>query len=879
MVSLFLTYAAAVCAAVALWLARGALAVQSAAPGAPRVGILPPWWELALFVLAAASAVFLLRPSRATVTPLFATLLMIAPWAPGVTAPWLLVWTGPLAAAVLLAAALATVWPWLARQASRVVRGTLVQRPPLLTACLAFLLFGIVAFGARAMVPTGDEPHYLVITQSLLYDGDIKIENNHARRDSASYFPGPLRPDYFVRGRNGAIYSVHAPGLSVLIAPAFLAGGYIATVVFLIVIASVGVGLAWHVAYELTGRAGAASYAAAAVTMATPIAFHTFAVYPDGPGGVLVLTGAWALFRRELSPRALVWHGVALAALPWLHTRFAVLAGLIGVFILLRLPRTSEGLRRAAAFLAVPMVSGLAWFAYFWVIYGTPNPEAPYGDFMASQASWSFVTGGIAGVLFDQQFGSMLYAPVFAIAFAGWVVMLRHRRTLAVELAVLAIPYLVATTHLRMWWGGSSAPARFQVPILWLGAIGAAMAWAAARSRAARASALAALGVSAFSTLALAFVDGGRRAYNSRDGYSLWLDWLSPLGDLPLGLPSFFRWHGQEWVLHLQILFMLAFFAAAFLAVRIVDRLVRPATGTLGLFLLVAYAAAGMGTLRLLWWPNDSTGLRPAISQIDLLRAAADERRIGLAYSARFPHRVSPDAAVQTMRVESPVRMLVGDEPPALVLPGWIPAGTYELQLNVRGSAPAPYEVRVMRTDRPVLTGDARIQASPVLTVPADLPAIIVRGSGLAASSLRPRHIFTRREKGGERRARSARRYGDTVVWYLDGNAFNEPQGFWVRGAADSTVILQPDQRRRPAVRVLVRNGAVPNHVTLALEDGSWREPLELAPGSEREIEVPVSPKLGCAALRVASRDGFRPSEVDRGSADSRFLGVWIEPR
>lgn len=30
-----------------------------------------------------------------------------------------------------------------------------------------------------ALFPGCDEPHYLVITQSLLHDGDLKIEGNH----------------------------------------------------------------------------------------------------------------------------------------------------------------------------------------------------------------------------------------------------------------------------------------------------------------------------------------------------------------------------------------------------------------------------------------------------------------------------------------------------------------------------------------------------------------------------------------------------------------------------------------------------------------------------------------------------------------------------
>jgi hypothetical protein len=866
------TYAAAVTAAAAAWLVRGALAVQSAAPGAPKIGILPPWWELPLFVLAGISAVLLLRPNRQTVMPLFITVLCILPWVPGVTAPWLLVFTGPLAVAVLLGA-IAAVGVLALTDAFAGASWSSERMPAAIAAILALVFFSAVAFGAREMVPGGDEPHYLVITQSLLYDGDLKIENNHARRDYQSYFPGTIRPDYFVRGQNREIYSVHAPGLSAIAAPAFALGGYPGVVVFLIVVASLGIGLVWKLAYDLTRHASAASYAAAAVAVATPVAFHAFTIYPDGVGGVLVLTGAWALIRRDPSPRALAWHGAALGLLPWLHTRFAVLAGLLGLFILLRLPRTRGGLVRAAAFAAVPLLSAVAWFAYFWIVYGAPDPEAPYGDFMKTQASWSFVTGGIAGVLFDQQFGIIPYAPVYVIAFAGWLVMLRHHRRLAIELAVLVIPYLIATTHLRMWWGGWSAPARFQVPVLWLGGLGAAVAWSAARTRAARGTALAALGVSAFTTVALAYVQNGRLAYNVRDGYSLWLQWLSPMGDLPLGLPSFFRWHAAERALHLQILVALACFVAAYGVLRLIDLRLRPRTGTFALVIMGAYGVAAMTMVASLWKPNDSTGLRPAASQLALLRAASEERRIAVDYG-RSVRIVAPDEALPRISIESPPRMLEGTGPPALVLPGWIPGGIYELELNVAGSGPSPYEVRILRNDPPILTGDAASDRSPMLTLALDAPAVIARGTNLGASSLRPHHVFTRRERPAGR-ARSARRYGSSVVWYMDGDAFNEPEGFWVRGAADSTVIVQADGPRR-AVPLFVRNGASPNQVTLETIEGGWRESLRLAPGQELRLSAPIDPRHAAVALRIASATGFRPSEVDSGSTDQRFLGVWV---
>ncbi|HXH05973.1 MAG TPA: hypothetical protein VNI83_05210, partial [Vicinamibacterales bacterium] len=505
-------------AALALWLWRGALA-QAGDPG-PRVGLLPPLWPLGLLLGAAVAAALRLPCSR--LLPLLPALLVVLPWVPGAPAA-LQVWTGPLATAVWAAAVAGLL---LARPLALPARlrpwALSPSRAPWAAGAVALVFYSVVAWGAAPMAPGGDEPHYLVVTQSLLYDRDLRIENNHDRRDYAAYFAGTLRPDYLVRGRDGAIYSIHAPGLPALIAPAFALGGYPAVVGFLLLLSSIAAALVWRVAFVLTGAPSAAWFGTAAVVAATPVAFHSFTVFPDGPAGLCVLAGLLLLLRLgaarragiAVAPGTLARAGAMLALLPWLHTRFALLAAVLATAALLRLPRSRDGLCGAAALLAVPAASALAWFGYFYVLYGTPDPNAPYGTFMRTQSHPSFITGGLAGLFFDQQFGLLVYAPVYAAAVWGLLALWRRPgelpgagdRRLVVELILLAAPYLAAVTTLRMWWAGWSAPARFLVPLLPVGAVLCAVAWQTARGRAARAAALGAAAVTAYTTLALAMV-------------------------------------------------------------------------------------------------------------------------------------------------------------------------------------------------------------------------------------------------------------------------------------------------------------------------------------------------------------------------------------
>ena len=603
--------------AIALWLSAGVLAIVTSGAETLRIGLLPsPAW-LALLLIGGLLIGLVIRPSSQHAALALVSSLILLPWIPTPVPDAALVWGGHLRLWLWTGIAVALAVPLAERLAPtaalRIVRDP--RRAPWLAAAVAACAYLAGAWHSFPRLPSGDEPHYLVITQSLLTDHDLKIENNHRRGDYHAYYGGELKPDYLRRGRDREIYSIHAPGLPAVIAPIFALFGYPGVVACLALASACATALAWDTAWRVTRDVAASWFGWATVALSVPFFFQSFVAFPDGLAAAIVMLGvATMIAGAGASERGLVAAGTALALLPWLHTRFALLAAALGILIVARNLHSPSVRRRATALLAVPAVSATGWFWFFYAVYGTPNPTAPYHGY--TQSSLSNLARGVPGLLFDQQFGVIPNAPVYVCAGLGFLAMARRIPRLTIELLLLMLPYGLASAAYYMWWAGESSPARFLVSVLLPLAIPSAC-WFAASGRGARIAGLGALTLSLLITATLAAVQHGALVVNFRNGFARWLVWLSPLVSLPAGVPSLFQSTPTHFLGHVAV-WAIAIVATGWIAGIAGRRAV--AASTVAAVIAMAAALSGMTALSIVWRVKGAQPPTPTASQLELLR-------------------------------------------------------------------------------------------------------------------------------------------------------------------------------------------------------------------------------------------------------------------
>ncbi len=425
----------------------------------PWLGVVdPPRWGRLALALAAAFAVAwsLRRAPRELKKPLLAFAVLVLPLVSigtGRALP-LLAFQGRtllvLASAVLAVVAVRA----LARR-----RLAAAKVPTAVLAAVAFL--GYAAFGTRvpgAARSQGDEPHYLLMAHSLVHDGDLDLANQYAERQYAPFYGGDLEPHVSAATPPGTAYLTHAPGLSILVAPAYAVGGYRGVVLLLSLLVAIGAALLRDVVRDAGGDDRLALGVWAVVAFTPPLPVHAVAIYPETAALFAV---AWLLWLRRGEPGlpAALLAGLVAGGLVWLHPKMLALGAATLVAVATRLRGTG---RRLAAFAAFS-IAAATFFAYMHATFGQATLSAGFGN---PHLSLRNVPWGTLAQLFDRQRGLFAVAPVWALAAFGAARLARTRPLESVPLLlVAATPVLVGASYAD-WGGGPCPPARFSLPAI-----------------------------------------------------------------------------------------------------------------------------------------------------------------------------------------------------------------------------------------------------------------------------------------------------------------------------------------------------------------------------------------------------------------------------
>lgn len=868
------TIASAVCAGLAAWFSLGSLAVTKA-DATRRIGLLPPLWVLVLFMAGAVVIAGATRLSARASRPLFLAAFILLPWIPLPVPNVFLVWTGPAVRFIWAAIALTMIggspilriWPTIPFLSSP-------RRASILAGAIAFVVFLSIHAGQENL-PTGDEPHYLVIAQSLLLDRDMKVANNYERGDYDQYYGGWLRPHLSASAGTGAAYSVHAPGLPLIIAPAFAAGGYRGAVVWVALLTAIGTALVWLAAHTLTANPAAAWFSWAVVALTVPTALLGSLVYPDAIAGVALAAGLLALVSIDGSPNGEwpLWRSIALGAaigtLPWLHTRLTLPAGILAALFALRVigTRNAAWKRQLIAFCVPLAVSTAGWLVVFRLVYGTLNPSAPYGGV---PLEIGHIGSGLLGLILDQEFGLLPNAPVHVVSLMGvWVLARAHRR-LAIETLLLIVPYVIAASAYPMWWAGSSSPARFLTPIVFPLSVVAAMAWPRF-GPGGKQMALTLLGASLLITAAFASGGEGVLAYNDAAGRARWLDWMSPLVDLPRAFPDVFHrgflGPAAAWAVALSCW---AVFGAR-------DRRAAPDASAAPFAVPASFLAACMIAIAASWQIVQHAQPTATRAQLGLLRdlnprmlpLGVQVFPVHLLAAADVPRRL----AIGTSRLDAP--------PPATMLELIeVPAGRYYVRVTARAATRGELVLGIGYASVPVerwrLAGSAGIFP---ITLPIVASSLNVTGDDDAVRSVEQVVLVPAADMSVPpiaARARDAARYGSTVVYATDNRVSLQTDGFWVLGKRQPDVVVATDEPVE-SLAIEVHNGPVANRVRLRA--GNWSTEHGFGPGETWSVRVPVAERGAATVMNIYVEHAFRPTWFDPGSRDNRLLGCWVVVR
>jgi hypothetical protein len=357
------------------------------------------------------------------------------------------------------------------------------ENPYLLALLLGTGLFFLsiaILYAGRAW-PTGDEPHYLVISETLLKYHSLDVVKSYHNRDYLSFYNGELDLSHTVTNNQGLRVPVHSVGGPILWLPLFAVAGRMGAILFIAGVSLLVIVDIFRFMVEQGVRRRSALAVAGFFAAATPFFAFAHLTFVD-------LLGAWAViyvFRKTLKKgdagrRELVFSSILLGILPWVHVKFIVVEALLLLFLLARILTDNRTMSPRAIVRAVPAhwrqvcwlvlpaaALGLAFEVFTRAMWNSFDPLLAYGTGDRTFPLTASPLRGFLGTFLDQEYGIFISAPVLVLAIPGLVLAVRDRvGPLNLYFGILSVCFLALFVARDDWEGGWTPPGRFILVVL-----------------------------------------------------------------------------------------------------------------------------------------------------------------------------------------------------------------------------------------------------------------------------------------------------------------------------------------------------------------------------------------------------------------------------
>ena len=324
--------------------------------------------------------------------------------------------------------------------------------------------------------PTGDEPHYLVITKSLVYDHDLDLRNN--------YDKGPEIPHVVVRP-DGTWRPAHDVGLPLVMYLPFYLGDEFGVYVMLAIIAALIGCSIFLLAFELTYRLSLSILAWLFTAFLPPGFLYAFQIYPEMLGALLLIWSVRLLIRDHLTSPQWILIGIWAGCMPWLVGRFAPLSVFITVAGIYVIYKFEWHTRRISLFhlvcLIIPeMILATVYILYLHRYYGSISPMAlhPNSGLVTSSPGILGFLRLLVGWLIDQRLGLFIFSPILILSISGMFYLCRlNEFRYRLIILINIVYYLLLTILSGEFWVQYSIPTRYLIVITPLAMICSAYAF------------------------------------------------------------------------------------------------------------------------------------------------------------------------------------------------------------------------------------------------------------------------------------------------------------------------------------------------------------------------------------------------------------------